>query len=727
MIDKVGALVLAVGLSGGSLFAQPTQWSRLTIDQVYEHWNVHNPFATVEDVINLNPPPALFMNQSLANAHVVVPDSQTGDWLVVCYGTRLVPPGDSIYVFKRYAEDGDYEVPTTPALAGAAGHGLGAGAGVVKAPSATVTGRRIFALVPVLGNPGWLTWASLDANGTTWSFLSPTGGTVTDPVQSIRLIARSDFADRWQHPAIVHANVLGVDYFFIAIGYASDTNTCGIPAIWFRLQFDASNPNGFGLKANSPNVYKIQRWNGSAYVDTNGLVTNAEACTGAAPLAGGDSAADPMDLVSLKKVDGTLDSILFVYVPANGGYRDPKRVMYSKASLPATATGNLQFGAFRVLDTSVLWDRATFPTMATHTYSSCGSGGGTYMSVNQGADPATQGQLFSFISTFRSDEYDSADPGCWWNCGNQPQGLLPVRLKQQSLGVDSISPTSGPRSGGTAITILGEGFIAPPTVKVGGATVAGVAVTMGGTKITGTTSAHSAGVGSVQVINPSPNDETDVKANAFVFDFDDVAAAHPYHDYVAAITRARVTAGCGSNIYCPDNPVTRGQMSAFLLKGRYGFGYPPPPPEPVPFFTDVPPTHQFAKWIDEFFRMGITAGCSGTGTCTSPNGNTQYCPDAAIPREQMAVFLFKTATYTGNPILPPSCQGSGVNIRDVACPSMYADYIYEAVKKGYMLKCGNAPSPFVCSSPCQVGDFCPNATVKRKEMAQHIATTFGLQ
>ena len=48
-------------------------------------------------------------------------------------------------------------------------------------------------------------------------------------------------------------------------------------------------------------------------------------------------------------------------------------------------------------------------------------------------------------------------------------------------------------------------------------------------------------------------------------------------------------------------------------------------------FTDVPTTHLFYQYIEALAAAGITSGCGG--------GN--YCPDAAVTRGQMAVFLAK--------------------------------------------------------------------------------------
>ncbi len=46
-------------------------------------------------------------------------------------------------------------------------------------------------------------------------------------------------------------------------------------------------------------------------------------------------------------------------------------------------------------------------------------------------------------------------------------------------------------------------------------------------------------------------------------------------------------------------------------------------------FTDVPTSHPFFKFIQALYSSGITAGCSPT----------EYCPDQALTRGEMAVFL----------------------------------------------------------------------------------------
>ena len=67
--------------------------------------------------------------------------------------------------------------------------------------------------------------------------------------------------------------------------------------------------------------------------------------------------------------------------------------------------------------------------------------------------------------------------------------------------LSSVSPTSGPMSGGTVLTLTGTLFATGATVSVGGVSATSVTVNSS-TSITATTSAHAAGVVSVVVTNP---------------------------------------------------------------------------------------------------------------------------------------------------------------------------------------------------------------------------------
>ena len=57
-----------------------------------------------------------------------------------------------------------------------------------------------------------------------------------------------------------------------------------------------------------------------------------------------------------------------------------------------------------------------------------------------------------------------------------------------------------------------------------------------------------------------------VSAAPQVATFNDVPTDHPFFQFVEALNASGVTGGCGNNNYCPDAPLTRGQMAVFLSK-----------------------------------------------------------------------------------------------------------------------------------------------------------------
>jgi hypothetical protein len=80
--------------------------------------------------------------------------------------------------------------------------------------------------------------------------------------------------------------------------------------------------------------------------------------------------------------------------------------------------------------------------------------------------------------------------------------------------VTSISPTSGPTTGGTSVTITGTGFLSGATVSVGGAAATGVNVNSS-TSITATAPGHASGTATVVVTNS--DGQNDSLNNAYTY------------------------------------------------------------------------------------------------------------------------------------------------------------------------------------------------------------------
>jgi hypothetical protein len=130
--------------------------------------------------------------------------------------------------------------------------------------------------------------------------------------------------------------------------------------------------------------------------------------------------------------------------------------------------------------------------------------------------------------------------------------------------------------------------------------------------------------------------------------FSDVPYGYWAYDYIKAIYDAGITTGCAQDDpntpenerkYCPENSVTRGQMAAFIIRAKYGenFSY-----TTTPYFTDVPSTHTFFKYVQKLRDVGITV-VSGT-----------YGVDDYVTRGQMAAFIIRAKfgenfTYTTTP------------------------------------------------------------------------------
>jgi hypothetical protein len=112
--------------------------------------------------------------------------------------------------------------------------------------------------------------------------------------------------------------------------------------------------------------------------------------------------------------------------------------------------------------------------------------------------------------------------------------------------------------------------------------------------------------------------------------FNDVSVANPFYRFVETVLHHGVTGGCSATTYCPSTSTTRGQMAVFVLVSKEGPGFAPPACG-VPMFADVPASSPYCRWVEELARRGIVGGCGG--------GN--YCPSAVATREAMAVFVLR--------------------------------------------------------------------------------------
>ena len=105
--------------------------------------------------------------------------------------------------------------------------------------------------------------------------------------------------------------------------------------------------------------------------------------------------------------------------------------------------------------------------------------------------------------------------------------------------------------------------------------------------------------------------------------------AGTFHDNIERLRAAGITGGCAPDRYCTNDPVTRGQMAAFLDRAL------DLPAATAPSgFTDTAGT--FHDNIERLRAAGITGGCA-------PD---RYCTNDPVTRGQMATFLMRALDLT---------------------------------------------------------------------------------
>jgi hypothetical protein len=166
--------------------------------------------------------------------------------------------------------------------------------------------------------------------------------------------------------------------------------------------------------------------------------------------------------------------------------------------------------------------------------------------------------------------------------------------------------------------------------------------------------------------------------------FDDVPADHTFFDDVEWLARSGITLGCNppdDTLFCPNDPVTRGQMAAFLDRAL------DLPDAPDAFTDDAGSV--FEGSINAIAGADITQGCN-------PPQNTRFCLNDPVTRGQMAAFLVRALGLPAGPDVFTDDDGS-----------VFEADIQALARSGITYGC-NPP----------VNDrFCPGQAVTRAEMA----------
>ncbi len=163
---------------------------------------------------------------------------------------------------------------------------------------------------------------------------------------------------------------------------------------------------------------------------------------------------------------------------------------------------------------------------------------------------------------------------------------------------------------------------------------------------------------------------------------------------IEEIAVREITKGCGQGNFCPNLPVTRGQMAAFLTRvmnlPRFDAV------DGLWEFQDVNPDHTHSESIYAIATRGLTDGC---------RSGTTYCPDEPVTRATMAQFLARALELdianveTGHFFDVPDGHPREREIAAIA---------YREITQG-----------------CEDGNnFCPDDPVTRGQMATFLARAF---
>ena len=110
--------------------------------------------------------------------------------------------------------------------------------------------------------------------------------------------------------------------------------------------------------------------------------------------------------------------------------------------------------------------------------------------------------------------------------------------------------------------------------------------------------------------------------------FSDVADDAWYRGFVERLADLGVVEAYEDGTFRPEEPLTRLDMAVFLTRAFSGITA---VGSPAGVFNDIPADAEHAGEVEGILAAGVTRGCSADPL--------QYCPDAPVPRDQMASFL----------------------------------------------------------------------------------------
>ncbi len=214
----------------------------------------------------------------------------------------------------------------------------------------------------------------------------------------------------------------------------------------------------------------------------------------------------------------------------------------------------------------------------------------------------------------------------------------------------------------------------------------------------------------LKVETDTPDPVAPVPVNLTVL-FNDVPVDSFAWNFAYGAAGAGIMHGCEYYLFCPGSLVTRAAMAGYIERAIHGSQT--SPPVYLGEFQDVFFNDFNANYIQGLVDDGITAGCS-----VNPR---LYCPDAPIPREQMAVFVLLGKHGSG--WVPPACVTPIFD--DVPCSNGFAPWVNALYNEGITAGCSTSPKLFCPdhdpSNPAPTNGWSTNA-----EMAVFLSVAFNL-
>jgi len=204
--------------------------------------------------------------------------------------------------------------------------------------------------------------------------------------------------------------------------------------------------------------------------------------------------------------------------------------------------------------------------------------------------------------------------------------------------------------------------------------------------------------------------------------FDDTPPSAPYFGVANRLWERQITKGCVAepHLFCGDGLVTRGDMSALVVRALYSSlignpeGFTPPS---TPYFQDVPPSDLRFRYIQQLRFLGITNGCTAT----------TYCPDLFVTNSQVAVFAVRARQIRDTSIASAgylytlgtvnnaiACPG------DFSCTPWYNDVPTSNSFFPWIQMARKLSGPMIQSPSCYGSNpygFCPEDPITRGQIA----------